>query len=220
MFSGVKISEVVFRERLSKRKFCAIFLVDVRGKTCVMKVHHGRGPRLPYENKLRQQNHHICESTAYQRLAESGIAGRVTPQFYGVIENIDPALCEPHLQPFAEDEYPPNAILLEYIPDMEELHWTNYTEKRMRNFISGIKEIHDVLIEHSDLYPRNMMVVKGDPERAIWLDFDRAQTFAGPITEREESWIETERRIAEEISILMRDDHAAGKMDKTAIFYY
>ncbi|KKA24689.1 hypothetical protein T310_1272 [Rasamsonia emersonii CBS 393.64] len=47
----------------------------------------------------------------------------------------------------------------------------------MENFIKGIKEIQNALIQHSDVHPRNMMVVDGDPERAIWIDFDRAQTF-------------------------------------------
>lgn len=121
----------------------------------------------------------------------------------GVIENIDPALWQPHLRAFVEDEYRPTAILLEYIPNMEELHWSNYTEKRMRNFVDGMKEIHGALIEHSDVYPRNMMIVKGDPERAIWIDFDRAQTFQGPLTQLQEEWIAFEKLLVEEIAEFM-----------------
>lgn len=37
-FLGIQISEVVFKERISSRNFCEIFIVDVRDKTCVMKV--------------------------------------------------------------------------------------------------------------------------------------------------------------------------------------
>lgn len=54
---------------------------------------------------------------------ETGICARgIAPQFYGTIENIDPALCHPHLKEFMKDEYPPTAILLEYIPNMVSLH--------------------------------------------------------------------------------------------------
>jgi hypothetical protein len=56
---------------------------------------------------------------------------------------------------------------------MQALHWTNYTRERMDNLIKGIKEIHDALVEHSDVYPKNMMIFNDDPERAIWIDFDR-----------------------------------------------
>ena len=96
---------------------------------------------------------------------------------------------------FLEDEYPPTAILLEYIPNLQKLHWTKYTEKRMQNFIDGINEIHKALILHDDVHPRNMMVVEGDPERAIWIDFDRSQTFHGELTERQIKSIEFERVI-------------------------
>lgn len=120
-----------------------------------------------------------------------------------MIENINPVLCEPYLHAFVGDEYPATAILLEYIPNMVELHWTNYTEKRMRNFLNGLKKIHGALVEHSDVHPRNMMIVEGDPERAIWIDFDRAQTFAGPLTKQQKEWITFEKLLAEEMAEFM-----------------
>jgi len=40
-------------------------------------------------------------------------------KFYGTIDKFDPRLCQPHLKMFLEDECPPSAILLEYIPDLE-----------------------------------------------------------------------------------------------------
>jgi hypothetical protein len=146
---------------------------------------------LPIEHPRRETNHHVCGSTAYRRLTESGLCARgIAPQFYGVIEKIDPIWCLPHLKAFADDEYPPNAILLEYIPDMQELHWTNYTEKRVQNFLSGMKEINGVLVQHRDIHPRSNMVVKGDSERAIWIDFDKAQTLSGELTEQLEGWLD------------------------------
>jgi hypothetical protein len=29
-----------------------------------------------------------------------------------------------------------------------------------------------------DVYPRDMMIIDGDPERVGWIDFDKAQTFS------------------------------------------
>jgi hypothetical protein len=37
-FTNVKLTEIIFRERLAERDYCVIFLVVIRGKTCVMKV--------------------------------------------------------------------------------------------------------------------------------------------------------------------------------------
>lgn len=107
----------------------------------------------------------VCESTAYQRLAQAGVYARgITPRFYGTTKNIDPTRCLPHLEAFVKDEYPPTAILLEYIPNMTELNWTNYNGKRMQNFVDGLNAIHDALVYHDDVHPRNMMVVEGDPD--------------------------------------------------------
>lgn len=79
---------------------------------------------------------------------------------------------------FLNDEYPPNAIFLEYIPDPEILHLHNYTPGRMDKFLAGIREIHKALVEHNDMKPRNMLVVQDDPaERVVWIDFDRENTY-------------------------------------------
>lgn len=101
-----------------------------------------------------------------------------------------------YLKMFLDDEYLPNAILLEYIPNMQPLHWTNYTKERMDSFINGIREIHKARVQHSDVYPRNMIVVEDGHDhdqvaRAIWIDFDRAQTFqTNPdLTEGQKEWI-------------------------------
>lgn len=33
---------------------------------------------------------------------------------------------------------------MEYIPNMREFHWTNYTKQRMENFTRGINKIHKI----------------------------------------------------------------------------
>lgn len=75
------------------------------------------------------------------------------------MENIDPTTCQPDLEVFINDEYPATAIRLEYIPNMQELNWASYSEKRMENVINGINKTHEALVEHTDIHPRNMMPV-------------------------------------------------------------
>jgi tRNA A-37 threonylcarbamoyl transferase component Bud32 len=126
------------------------------------------------------------------------------PRFYGAFDKLDLKLYQPHLRMFLKDEYPPSAILLEYIPDMQQLHWTNYTKERMGNFVNGLEQIHHAWVEHSDVHPRNMMVVDGDPERAIWIDFDRAQTFDGDdATEDQKEWMAFEKALVAEMTDFM-----------------
>jgi tRNA A-37 threonylcarbamoyl transferase component Bud32 len=78
---------------------------------------------------------------------------------------------------FMNDEFLPNAVLMEYIPGMQMLFLDNFTKERMAKFTEGIKLIHEARILHYDPNPRNMMVIPGDPDRILWIDFDRAQTF-------------------------------------------
>lgn len=49
-----------------------------------------------------------------------------------------------------------------------------------------------------------MMIVEDDPERAIWIDFDRAQTFdMNGLTERQEKWIAFESELVAELGVDM-----------------
>jgi hypothetical protein len=63
----------------------------------------------------------------------------------------------------------------------------------MQKFIDGIKAMH----------ARNMMTVEGDPERAIWIDFDRAQTYTGELTAHQEKWINIEAGAVAEMADYM-----------------
>ncbi|EDN02433.1 predicted protein [Histoplasma mississippiense (nom. inval.)] len=40
--------------------------------------------------------------------------------------------------------------------------------------VIGIQQIHLALVEHNDPYPKNILIVPGDQERVIWVDFDVA----------------------------------------------
>ncbi|EFQ97006.1 serine/threonine protein kinase [Nannizzia gypsea CBS 118893] len=193
-FPDLRISEVVFKETLSIREYCALFIVEIRGLVCVMKVHLGHNLNLP-EDSYYETNMFVCESNAYRRLNEAG-------PFYGTIENIDPKLCLPYLNKFVDDKYRPTAIFIEYIPNMKELHRSNYTPERMRNFVEGLKEIHKAMVMHGDIHPRNMMIVEDDPSRAIWLDFDRAQALSPEPDElhKKLDWVGRETRLIMEMA--------------------
>ncbi|GAD94193.1 hexokinase family protein [Paecilomyces variotii No. 5] len=171
-------------------------------------LHHDRGPTQYYAPTNREKDIYTCESTAYKCLHDTGLCGRgIVPKFYGVIESLDPKLCQPHLKMFLNDEYFPNAIVLGYIPDMRMLHWTNNTDTRRESFIKGTQEIHQTFIQHSDIHPRNMMVVESDPTRAIWIDFDRTQTFDKfRLTERLKGWIDFDYEIVKDVLDRMEAD--------------
>lgn len=126
----------------------------------------------------RETDDHVCEKVAYERLKEHGLCvSGIIPDFYGSIKDLDPNLCQPHLDMFRDDKNPPNALLLEYTPGLEIVLPQHYTPQRAKNLVSGIRQIHKAAVLHCDVKPRNMMVVKGDPQRIVWLDFDRVQTY-------------------------------------------
>ncbi|KAJ9225219.1 hypothetical protein DTO027B5_6505 [Paecilomyces variotii] len=218
---NVTPSEIIFSKKLFASDFSVVFLVTVRNQECVMKVHHGRGPPRYYERKDRELDIHVLETTAYTRLRDKGLCDQgIVPRFLGSMRKFDQSLCQPYLEMFLDDEYPPSAIFLEYIPNMEMITLNNYTQQRMDNLIAGIREIHKTLVLHGDLKPRNMMVVKDDPERVIWIDFDRAATYEeASITDSEKSLLEDEEITLVYFKQFMENDLAKGKLEDAYIFY-
>jgi serine/threonine protein kinase len=135
----------------------------------------------------------------------------IVPQFYGAIERLDLLHYQPHLRMFLDDKHPPNAILLEYIPNMEMIYPYNYTKKRGEALIRGIQEIHRALVLHCDAKPRNMMIIRDDPERVVWLDFDRAQTYhADSFTERQRGFIKDEELMVSQLANSLVSDQLLG----------
>ncbi|OJD26949.1 hypothetical protein ACJ73_01672 [Blastomyces percursus] len=217
----VSPDEIHFKKELFASDCSVIFLVVVRGQQCVMKVHHGRGPPLPYERKDRELDIHVLESTAYRRLKARGVCDKgIVPQFLGTMDKFDPKLCQPPLKKFLEDEYPPSALFLEYIPNMEEISLHNYTKVRMNNLLLGIREIHKAGVEHNDIRPRNMLIVKDDPNRVVWIDFNRANTYdEHHMTDKQKVLIAEEEQSMEGFKTYMDEDVRNGKLDKAYIFY-
>jgi predicted acylesterase/phospholipase RssA len=137
----------------------------------------------------RETNIFVCESTAYRRLKETGRCKRgVAPDFYGTITNIQ-SKNWPEFHKFHKDELPANAILMEYIPNMQRIHLGNRTRERMEILRDILIEIHAVHVLHDDGYPRNMGVCPATDMttgRLLWFDFDRAQTY--PVDQTIPEW--------------------------------
>jgi hypothetical protein len=140
-------------------------------------------------------NAYVCESTAYRRLKAEGFCERrVIPDFYGTITNIQPSQW-PYLEMFVDDELPPTAILIEFVPNMHQIDLSNFSPQNLQILRETLAEMHLAWVLHGDAKTRNMMVSK-DPatsqDRALWLDFDRAQTFSEYLSENETSWMKEE----------------------------
>lgn len=71
-------------------------------------------------------------------------------------------------------------------------------KRGLRTSSLAIKEIHKALVEHCDVYPRNMMVLRDDPDERVI--FDRAQTFhEETLTEEQKEWVEFEEGVVVDI---------------------
>ncbi|KAJ9246535.1 hypothetical protein DTO271D3_8147 [Paecilomyces variotii] len=211
------IADITFIQVLKESDSSTIFQVTVQGKLCVLKVYHS-AKRSYADPPNREIDSFICESTAYHRLKEYGLCRQgVVPDFYGVIKGIDPTSCQPFLKRFLKDELFPNAILIEYIPDLHEIDLSTFSDYRIATLRTILESIHGVGIYHGDPYPRNMMVQKYT-KRVLWIDFDHAQTFS----ERKwnSQWIEDEKEMVNEFFDALIEDYNDGKISRTWPYYY
>ncbi|QSS65190.1 hypothetical protein I7I51_06032 [Histoplasma capsulatum] len=113
--------------------------------------------------------------------------------------SLNPDAISPHLDGFQHDTGLPSAILIEYLPHPLPLNCVTYSKERMAKSVHGIEQIHSALVEHNDPYPKNILIVPGDPERVMWIDFDVAITYPDStyIREKERGWIEFETSCVE-----------------------
>lgn len=155
----------------------SIFEVDLDGQKYALKLFHDNGDP-GYTEKGRDLNRFRCELNAYKKLLTSGVCARgFVPKFYGYINRMDAAAFHPAFQHFAQDKLKPRAILLEYLPNAESLNCVNYSDTLYPQAIEGMKEIHRAGVHHQDIYPRNLLLARGNPDRLVWIDFDVATTF-------------------------------------------
>ncbi|PYH32028.1 uncharacterized protein BO87DRAFT_441517 [Aspergillus neoniger CBS 115656] len=173
----LNLSDLGFIRCVKESQTSSVFQVSLQGRLCLMKV-----------------------SVAYVRLKERGLCQQgIVPDFYGVIDQLDPMQWQPHLNKFLKDKHRPNAILLEFFPHLKQIGLETYTEDRAAALLSIIQQIHEAGICHCDPYPRNIMV-QPETDRVLWIDFDRAQTVSDEsITDRHHSWMEDDTLMTAEL---------------------
>lgn len=104
----------------------------------------------------------------------------------------------PDMREFQHHEHPPDAILMEFIPNAESIQISNFTQDKIDRLSQILFDFHDVGLLHGDVYPRNMMVVQGTPHDAVfWLDFDSSR-----LVDREKSDEKTEKKFIQERAIM------------------
>lgn len=170
-------SKIRIIREITRSDASSIFEVDLDAQKYALKLFHNNGDP-GYTEKGRDLDRFRCELNAYKKLLTSGVCSRsFVPKFYGYIDRMDPAAFHPAFQHFAQDKFKPRAILLEYLPDAEALNCVNYSDELYPQAIEGMKEIHRAGVHHQDIYPKNILVVHGNPDRLVWIDFDVATTF-------------------------------------------
>lgn len=95
---------------------------------------------------------------------------------------------------FLSDKLPPNAILIEYVPNMQPMNLSNSSLRYLRKPSQTLEDIHLAGILHGDLMLRNMMI-SGHQGRVLWIDFDSAQTFSETLSARQKTWIQEENEM-------------------------
>ncbi|RAH67094.1 uncharacterized protein BO66DRAFT_422433 [Aspergillus aculeatinus CBS 121060] len=171
-------------------------------KRYCLKVYHDNGDP-GYSKKGRDLNRFRCELKAYKNLRLHGAS-----------------LYRPHLNHFENDVYKPKAILLEYLPDAEGLNCLNYSDERFEIAMRGLDDIHRAHVLHHDVYPKNILVVPGNPERVVWVDFDVAMTYPDAqtmATQARES-CEFETDLAQSFGDLLREDQKQGLPPNTKFY--
>ncbi|KAL4929520.1 uncharacterized protein BDV17DRAFT_56874 [Aspergillus undulatus] len=163
-------------------------------------------------------NPFVCESTiAYARLKAKGLCKKgVVPEFYGVVRNIQPTKWA-FLNMFINDILAPNAILIEFIPNLHQIDLSNFSKPRLAKLRRILDEIYEAGVVHCDVKPRNMMVSLAEQDgqdRVLWIDFGSAQELPaqGSRTPKQE------RRLGHKIELVdyfvdaLAKDYEEGKL--------
>ncbi|BCR89775.1 uncharacterized protein ACHE_50973A [Aspergillus chevalieri] len=159
----------------------------------------------------------VRESTAYRCLKAKGFSqSGVIPDSYGTMTNMQPALWL-NLHMSLEDELPPDAVLVEYIPNSQHIDLSNYSNERLHTLRDIHYEIHQARVYHGDAYPRNTMISMGDSgeeDRVLWVDFDSSQTLPEvTLTERQEKWIKRDVDLMENFVGAMAKHHEEDRLN-------
>ncbi|OGM47824.1 hypothetical protein ABOM_003244 [Aspergillus bombycis] len=200
-FENVDALEIMFKQQLCSSDYSVVFLVLLRSQTCIMKVRHGPGVLDGFTN--RRVVSWISTYLSLQHIIDLRSKGyaivELWPQFLGTLEKFDPRQCQPFRKAFIEDQSLPSAIFLAYIPNLDMPNLQNCTEKRLEALVRGVREIHEASVRHRDPKPRNIMVINDDPDRVVWVDVDRAETYnKKQLTDRQKDFLDEEEIMVRE----------------------
>ncbi|KAF2150397.1 hypothetical protein K461DRAFT_295681 [Myriangium duriaei CBS 260.36] len=124
------LQNLEFHERLQKGNRSQLVRVTLEGQQYALKVYSS----IPWQfqaSKLRETDTFTCESTAYRRLVGQGLCDAgIVPRFIGAFDKFDPGTALPHLADFVDDDLRPNPVLMEYVPDLQMIDLTSFTEQR------------------------------------------------------------------------------------------
>ncbi|OJD12016.1 hypothetical protein AJ78_07333 [Emergomyces pasteurianus Ep9510] len=207
-------------KELKASKASSIFYVNYNGKPRVLKVFHNNGDPGYASDGVRDLNRARCEIRAYCKLKRYGVCdGGYVPKFYGFML-LNPTSFAPHLYAFQRDSGLPSAILIEYLPNSLPMNCVTYSKERMDKAIIGIQQIHSALVEHNDPYPKNILIITGDPERVVWIDFDVAITYPNNtyIGDRENGWITEETECVKGFGVKLADDQKSSLRPNTKYY--
>ncbi|PWY83805.1 hypothetical protein BO94DRAFT_625381 [Aspergillus sclerotioniger CBS 115572] len=171
-------SHVHFIEPLKSSETSEIFHISYDGQSYFLKVFH-MDDDPGFSPDGRDLSRYRCESQAYLALSRHGTCDMgIVPQFYGVLENLDPSVFEPNLEAFNEDKVHPCAIILEYLHDAS-VFTSEPRSVELRQYAKdALNQIHQAGVIHNDPHPtRNLVVASGG--RVVWVDFDTSIVFSG-----------------------------------------
>ncbi|KAK2807020.1 hypothetical protein FQN50_005594 [Emmonsiellopsis sp. PD_5] len=218
---NIDFTKMEFKETLNISEASSIFHVSYYGKPRVLKVFHNNGDPGYACDHIRDLNRSRCEIRAYCSLKRSKICDSgAVPNFYGFMLAINPANCTPHLDAFQHDTDFPCAVLIEYLPTPLVLNCVTYTAERMQKAVISIQQIHLALVEHNDPYPKNILIVPGDQERVVWVDFDVAIVYPNDtyIGEKGRYRIEFETEVIKSFGSLLEQDQKKGLPPNTKYY--
>jgi hypothetical protein len=188
----IDLAEVTPVELLDESDDSRVFRGRWRGKDCVLKIVRFESP-LEEPSLIWMQCHFhekpsvyrdyetdpfLRESQAYCRLKAFSLCekGHI-PDFYGLIKDIDLKTegWEPHLEAFAGEPEFPNALVIEFFPNLRPFELSTYSAERADQLKTTVVEIHKAGVLHDDVRQRNTKVQE-ETNRARLIDFDRAMT--------------------------------------------
>ncbi|KAJ5728600.1 kinase-like domain-containing protein [Penicillium malachiteum] len=192
LITHTDLSKIKILRDISHSEASSIFEVELDGQIYALKLLHNDGDPgytekgrdlKPISLRIERIREALClwrlragHCSKILRLHQRSGSGCFSFCFHLAFHHV--------VQHFARDKLKPSAILLEYLPNAECLNCVNYSDALYAHAPEGLKEIHSAGVHHRDIYPRNMLLVHGNTDRLVWIDFDVATTFTDPGTEQ------------------------------------